>query len=82
MPRLECLDLSSTAITDEGLRHLSGLSSLLFLCLDYTQISDRGVAYLRDLPCLNTLYVDGTNVTNEGLRSLPAHWKVEPAAED
>ena len=41
------VDLSRTEVTDAGLAHLQGLTSLQVLYLDSTQVTDAGLAELR-----------------------------------
>ncbi len=62
-------------ISDEGLVHLQGLSSLEELWLTDTQVTDAGLVHLKELTSLQHIGLDGTRITDEGLvhlRSLPA----------
>lgn len=68
---LEALHVpGSRLLTDEGVRHLAGLSNLRHVDLSGTGITDRGLAALRDLRKLEVLNLAGTRVTDEGLTHL------------
>ena len=62
--------ISETAISDEVLRHLSGLTKLDTLSLQNTQVSDEELKHLRGLTNLQFLYLDNTQIGDEGLKSL------------
>jgi Leucine-rich repeat (LRR) protein len=62
--------LNETQVSDEGLKHLSGLTSLQKLWLQNTQISDEGLKHLNSMSNLIWLYLDNTQVSDEGLKSL------------
>lgn len=75
------LGLWACRITDDGLRHLSGLTSLEELDLgrgnspneddpESTQITDRGLSHLADLTQLKVLKLGRTRIAGEGLRHL------------
>ena len=64
------LDLINTQVTDAGLVHLSGLTSLRELYLGDTQITDAGLAHLRGLTSLRELDLINTQVTDAGVASL------------
>ncbi len=65
------LNLSgSKAVTDDGIRHLAGLSHLRHLDLAGTAITDRGLAVLRDLPALETVSLAMTRVSDAGITHL------------
>ena len=53
--RIIAVGLSSTQITDSGLEHLEGLTSLQTLVLDDTQITDAGLEHVKGLTSLQTL---------------------------
>ncbi len=59
-----------TSISDDELKHLSGLTKLQWLSLDGTLISDAELKHLSRLTKLKTLRLEGTQVTNEGVESL------------
>lgn len=67
--RLRVLNLSQTAVTDEGLRFVSQLSELQELAAP-PQITDRGLKCLADLRALRQLYLGETKVRGPGLRYL------------
>ncbi|MHC4544304.1 MAG: TlpA family protein disulfide reductase, partial [Planctomycetota bacterium] len=57
-------------ITDAGMAHLKGLTSLETLRLDNTQVGDEGLAYLKGLTSLKVLYLADTQVTDAGLAHI------------
>jgi hypothetical protein len=57
------LDLSGSAVTDAGLRHLNGLASLESLSLTDTMITDEGLQYLLGMRSLRRLLLQGTRVS-------------------
>ena len=59
-------------ISDEGLRHLAGLTNLRTLVLTGHKISDKGLEHLVNLTNLENLGLDFTQVTTEGIARLPA----------
>jgi mono/diheme cytochrome c family protein len=69
------LDLSGTAVTDEGLQALKAFTNLTRLRLDRTGISDAGLTHLAGLERLEYLNLHSTAVSDTGiarLESLPA----------
>ena len=60
----------SRGVTDAGIRHLAGMSSLERLDLSGTSISDRGLEVLRHLPALENLSLAGTAITDAGATEL------------
>lgn len=85
-PRISNLSLQQTSITDEGLRHLEGMTNLIHLGIYYypsgrgwpvvqPRISDAGLAHLAKLPQLHTLDLHGVPITDAGLavvKNLPS----------
>ena len=71
------LNLRGTRTTDEGLRHLSGLSNLGRLHLERSGISDGGMAHLAGLTRLEYLNLYGTGITDAGLAHLEAMPKLQ-----
>ncbi len=65
---LGILSLSSTGITDEGLKHLRSLRSLRGLEFMQASIGSRDLAVLMDLPALEYLLITG--VTDAGLKQV------------
>lgn len=57
-------------ITDDGLRHLAPLNSLLKLSLDGTCITDAGMKWLTPLDSLEYLSLAETGIGNDGLAVL------------
>ena len=70
--RITSIDLRGTQVTDAGLVHLKGLTSLRLLALDGTQVTDAGLAHLQGFTNLDKLIIRDTLVTDAGL----AHLKV------
>ena len=68
--RITSIDLRGTQVTDAGLVHLKGLTSLKELILSYTQITDARLLHLKGLTSLQRLGLDGTQVTDAGLEHL------------
>jgi len=63
------LDLSGTAITDEGLPRLLGLR-FDKLDLSNTRITDRGLLLLQDTESIRELYLANTQITDQGVEHL------------
>jgi hypothetical protein len=57
-------------VTDAGLAHLVGLTSLRELNLWNTEVTDAGLAHLAGLKSLQELSLWGTRVTNAGVARL------------
>ena len=68
--KIELVDFDATWITDAGLAHLQGLTSLQELDLNHTQVTDAGLAHLQKLTSLQWLYLRNTQVTDAGLGHL------------
>lgn len=81
--RIWGLDLRNTKVTDEGLRHLRGMSNLQQLVLGNddlrrfpdihrptSPISDAGLVHLRELPQLMNLNLSGLPITDAGLAAM------------
>ena len=64
------LYLRGTGITDDGLKHLTGLTKLEKLDLVETGITDAGLVHLSGLLSLKKLYLTETRVTKDGVRNL------------
>lgn len=60
----------SATITDHGLRHLAGMTSLRELDLSGTSITDAGLSVLRGLTSLERVSLSNTQVTDAGLRAF------------
>jgi RNA polymerase sigma factor (sigma-70 family) len=60
------IDLGSTKVADDDLRHLVELRSLRFLNLRSTAVSDKGLACLQGLDGLEIVDVSATKVTEKG----------------
>ncbi|MCH8822752.1 MAG: hypothetical protein IH984_04515 [Planctomycetes bacterium] len=64
------LDLSTTGISDDGLKQLSSYGQLKRLGLQQTGITDAGLENLVKLKTLEVLNLHSTTVTNEGIQAL------------
>lgn len=64
------LSLAGTAITDDGLIHLTALPDLKELHLQRTSVTDAGLDLLCDVRQLETLLVEETRVTTEGYERI------------
>lgn len=69
-PRIECIRLAGASISDDGLRHIRGLSRLKILDLSGTSISDSGLVHIAALTDLEELELSGTSISNTGLKFL------------
>jgi len=63
------VDLGSSRITDTGLVHLKGLTSLQTLNLSGS-ITDSGLVHLKGLTNLQQLYLEDTQITDAGVADL------------
>ena len=70
LPRLGCLDLSWTKVTDEAMAFLEGARQIECLNVSGTRVTDVGVARLKGLTQLRCLVLSDTNVTDAGLAHL------------
>jgi hypothetical protein len=68
--RVVWVNLNCSGISDDGLKHLSGLTNLEWLEIDRTRISDDGLKHLSGLTNLVWLALDGTDITDDGLKHL------------
>jgi hypothetical protein len=64
------LDLSSSSVTDDGLKHLAGMNGLGTIDLESTQITDAGLVHLANVTSLMRLLLGKTKVTGAGLPGL------------
>lgn len=65
LPGVEEIDLSQTKISDIGLEHLKGLSSVRELSLHYAEfVTDSGIAHITSWKNLQRLTLRGTKVTS------------------
>jgi internalin A len=67
---LEELDLSDTAISDNGIHYLSSIKSLTKLNISKNKITDKGLSHLISLPKLVKLDVSETQISDAGLKTL------------
>jgi hypothetical protein len=70
LPDVVSVLLKRVAVTDAGLAHLAGISTLEHLDVSETAITDEGLKSLARLPVLKTLNLFGTSVTDVGLVQL------------
>ncbi|MBC8873173.1 MAG: hypothetical protein H8E44_27380 [Planctomycetes bacterium] len=70
LAKLAVLDLLDTYVTDDGLKHLTGLTNLSHLSLSGTPVTDDGLRHLTGLTSLRSLDVCDTQVTDEGVMEL------------
>ena len=62
--------IDTTSLSDAGLEHLKGMTSLQYLLLNGTNVSDAGLERLTGMKSLQWLLLDGTNVSDEGVKKL------------
>ncbi len=77
MRGLEELDLTDTAILNDGLSSLAGLSKLRVLRLSNTPIDDAGVWKLRPLKNVEDLSLSGTGISGKALSALDGMLKLQ-----
>jgi hypothetical protein len=70
MPVLGINFAGSRELTDAGLAHVKGLTTLRSLDLSRTRVTDAGLVHLTGLNQLQILNLTGTKVTDAGVRSL------------
>ncbi len=70
LERVQWLRLDGTAVTDLGLAHLRGMSSLFRLDVQDTHVTDAGILQLRGLTKLKEFDLSGTQVTDAAVREL------------
>jgi Leucine Rich repeat len=68
--RLKHLDIDSTSIGDDGLKHVGQLAGLESLCLSDTRISDAGMRELESLVNIKGLQIENTRISDVGLKSI------------
>ena len=64
------LDLSTTEVTNAGLKELKGLKNLQVLNLGSRNVTDAGLNDLKDLNNLQMLYLPSGGVTDAGIADL------------
>jgi hypothetical protein len=69
IPSLSVLDLSGTQITDDGLRHLTGLE-LRSLRISNPQLTDDSVKHLEAMKSIRRLSVRGTKISDQAKEHL------------
>jgi hypothetical protein len=65
--KLWSLHADRTAIDDDELVNLQGMTDLMYLDLSYTRVTDAGLLHLQGLDRLEVLHLWGTGVTDAGL---------------
>ena len=64
------LHLSSTQITDAGLKEVAKLKQLEYINLNGTQITDEGLKEVANLQRLTSLHLSSTQITDAGLKDI------------
>ncbi|MBX3179702.1 MAG: carboxypeptidase regulatory-like domain-containing protein [Candidatus Hydrogenedentes bacterium] len=67
---IQSLSLTGTAVQDEQLAHIQGLTGLTRLELRETPVTDAGMQYLAGMTQLIRLNINSTDVGDEGMRHL------------
>jgi len=71
LSNLQALSLSWTYVTDDGLRHIMGLTKLRWLSLGAARnVTDKGLLHLKQLKNLEDLNIEYTKTTVDGLVHL------------
>jgi len=75
-PDLVVLQMANPDVTDDTLKHLSGMLLLKELDVSDSAITDEGLARIAKLPSLEKLRLKGTKITDEGFRAhlMPGDW--------
>jgi hypothetical protein len=68
--RLKFLCLDRSYVSEEGMKHLEGLTSLQKLSLNSADVGDAELAHVKALSGLRSLYIQGTRISDTGLRHL------------
>ena len=68
--RVKTVYLQGSGISDDKLKHLSGLTTLETLYLNDTKITDDGLKHLSGLTNLRELWLFDTEITDDGLKHL------------
>jgi beta-lactamase regulating signal transducer with metallopeptidase domain/Leucine-rich repeat (LRR) protein len=77
LPHLEELALVGKGLTDQGLSHLSGLTSLHYLWLNGGRFSPAGFEYIAAIPNLKIAKIYTENCGDEGVQKLAQNTKLE-----
>ncbi|MGB7324436.1 MAG: hypothetical protein WBD31_06160 [Rubripirellula sp.] len=67
---LNAIFLEHTPVTNDSLKHLSGLTKLRKLSLGSTRVDDRGLVTLASLKHLQWLWLDRTAVSDDSIETL------------
>jgi internalin A len=71
LPNLKSLSLNrNTAVSDEGLKDLSGFSSLESISIDSNKMTGEGLKYLKSIPALKEVSLNLTMINDEGMQYL------------
>jgi len=71
LKNLQALNLGDSKVTDNGLRHIAGLTKLRWLSLGGAQnVTNRGLVHLKDLKNLEVLNLEVTRTDSRGLVHL------------
>lgn len=70
--KLRRLELSGTAVTSDGMKHLAGLTELQFLNVCLTAVDDAGLPHLAKLANMRRMTVCSSKITGSGFASLGA----------
>jgi len=71
LPRLRCIDLDSTRISDTAMERVAMFRSLEEIWIEGTAVSDRGLAFLHDLQSLKFISIlDCENISDEAVAAL------------
>ena len=60
----------SDGVTDEGLKHLAGMSKLSFLEISDSPITGKGISVLGGMKDMNALYLINTQIGDDGLEII------------
>jgi hypothetical protein len=74
---IECLNLSDTNLTDDGLKIISTLPRLYWLQLRNTQVTENGLNALSGAPSLEMLEISGTSIDDQAIPILASFRKLK-----
>jgi hypothetical protein len=70
LSHVRVLKLYDVPVSDDDLRHIAGLETLVQLDLYHSQIGDGGLTHLAGLHRLESLSIHGTRITDDGLARI------------
>ncbi len=69
-PQLRSLIIQDSRLSNEGLKHIAQLPSVVELNTRHNMIGDAGIVHLRKCNQLKMVYLDDTRITTDGMKTL------------